>query len=167
MNGTHPIRIDFVCVENAGRSQMAAAFAERESEERGLTDVVEIHSAGTDPADGVHPPVVEAMAEVDVDVADRSPSYVVLEDLRDSHYLVTMGCTIDEFSPSSFGVEARAWDLQNPADRDLETVRRVRDEVETKVRALFDEIERTAADRGDEAGRTGRVTDAIKRALSF
>ena len=95
---TDPIRIDFVCVENAGRSQMAAAFAERESEERGLTDVVEIHSAGTDPA---------------------------------------------------------------------ETVRRVRDEVETKVRALFDEIERTAADRADEAGRTSRVTDAIKRAFSF
>ena len=59
---TDPIRIDFICVENAGRSQMAAAFAERESEERGLADVVEIHSAGTDPAEEVHPPVIEAMA---------------------------------------------------------------------------------------------------------
>ena len=66
------IRLDFVCVHNAGRSQMAAAFAERERAERGLENVVEIHSGGTDPADTVHEEVIEAMAEVGVDIADKT-----------------------------------------------------------------------------------------------
>ena len=78
------IRLDFVCVRDVGRSQMAAAFAERERAERGLEDIVETHSGGTDPADTVHEEVVEAMAEVGVDIADQAPTYVAdLNELKD------------------------------------------------------------------------------------
>ena len=71
MISTGEIRLDFVCVRDVGRSQMAAAFVERERAERGSEDIVEIHSGGTDPADTVHEEVIEAMAEVGVDIADR------------------------------------------------------------------------------------------------
>jgi protein-tyrosine-phosphatase len=154
MAPTDTIQIDFMCVHNAGRSQMAAAFAEQERDEQGLGDVVEIHSAGTNPADHVDESVVEAMAERDVDRSDRRPSYVVLDDLGRSHYLVTMGCSISEFNPAHYGVEYRAWDLPDPAGEDLETVREIRDEVESRVAALFDEIEATANERAAENSRS-------------
>lgn len=161
------LRLDFLCVENAGRSQMAAAFAKREAEERGLEDVVEVHSAGTDPADQVHKPVVEAMSELDIDLSDHSPKYVVLDDLKESHYLITMGCSISEFNPAMYGVESRAWDLTNPAGKDLETVREVRDEVAHRVSTLFDEIEVTANEGTAEKSLSQRVTSAIQDKISF
>ena len=168
MASTETIRIDFICVHNAGRSQMAAAFAELERDERGLGDVVEIHSAGTDPADEIHGNVVDAMAEVGVDLSDRSPSWVVLDGLKDSHYLVTMGCSITEFNPAQYGVESRAWDLTNPDGQDMATVREVRDEIERRVSDLFDEIERTAAESDDEPESvSARVSSAVRDALSF
>jgi protein-tyrosine-phosphatase len=160
------IRVDFICVENAGRSQMAAAFAEREREERGLDEVVEIHSSGTKPADSLHDEVVEAMAEVGIDLSGRTPKYIVMEDLKESHFMITMGCTISEFNPAHYGVESRAWDLTDPEGKDIETVRAVRDEVETRVKALFDEIEDTASERVTETNRSRRVTGAIEDALS-
>ena len=166
----HPetVRLEFICVHNAGRSQMAAAFAERERDERDLNDVVEIHSGGTDPAEEVHREVVAAMAEVDIDISDRSPTWVVLDDLKDSHYLVTMGCSITEFNPARYGVESRVWDLTNPDGKDMETVREVRDEIEQRVAELFDEIERTAAESDDEPESvSARVSSAVRDALSF
>ncbi len=168
MDNSGPIRIEFICVHNAGRSQMAAAFAERERDERDLDDVVEINSGGTDPAEEVHREVVAAMSEVDIDISDRSPTWVVLDDLKDSHYLVTMGCSITEFNPAQYGVESRAWDLTNPDGKDMETVREVRDEIERRVAELFDEIERTAAESDDEPESvSARVSSAVRDALSF
>jgi protein-tyrosine-phosphatase len=168
MDDSGPIRIEFICVHNAGRSQMAAAFAERERDERDLDDVVEIDSGGTDPAEEVHREVVAAMAEVDIDISDRSPTWVVLDDLKDSHYLVTMGCSITEFNPAQYGVESRAWDLTNPDGKHMETVREVRDEIERRVVELFDEIERTATESDDEPESvSARVSSAVRDALSF
>jgi protein-tyrosine-phosphatase len=167
MGTADTIRLDFLCVANAGRSQMAAAFAERERAERDLEDVVEIYSAGTDPAEAVHEEVVEAMAEVGIDVSGRRPRYVDLEQLKESHYLVTMGCTITEFNPARYGVESRAWDLTNPDGQDMETVREVRDEVERRVETLFDEIEATAGDQSTDPSLPERVTSAVKDTLSF
>jgi protein-tyrosine-phosphatase len=168
MAATDSIRIDFICVHNAGRSQMAAAVAERERDERGLEDVVAVHSAGTDPADAIHEEVVDAMAEVGIDISDRSPTWVVLDDLKDSHYLVTMGCSITEFNPAQYGVESRTWDLTDPEGEDLETVREVRDGIERRVSELFDEIERTAAESDDEPESvSARVSSAVRNALSF
>jgi arsenate reductase len=135
------VSVLFVCVENAGRSQMAAAFAEREAAARGIADRVAIGSAGTHPADTVHEPVVAAMEEVGVDVSDRVPTVVDVDALESVDYLVTMGCYIPEFNPELFGVEYREWSLPDPAEEDLAAVRTIRDAVEAQVVDLFDHVE--------------------------
>lgn len=145
MSSSNKIRVDFVCVQNAGRSQIAAAFARRECSKRGLDDVVEIHSGGTEPAESVHEEVVEAMSEVGIDIGDRSPKYVAeLESLKGTDYLITMGCTLTKFNPDQYGTESYEWELTNPDGKDMETVREVRDEIESEVNDLFDEIEQLA-----------------------
>lgn len=161
MANSDTIRVDFICPQNAGRSQMAAAFAERERADRELEQIVEVHSSGTRPAESVHDEVVEAMAEVDIDVSDRSPIYVVPEDLETSHFVITMGCTVAEFNPEHYGIESREWNLTNPDGEDMETVREVRDEVQQRVEALFDEIEEIAADRTNDRSLPQRVSEAI------
>jgi protein-tyrosine-phosphatase len=140
---------------------MAAAFAERACVDRGLEDTVEVHSAGTRPADHVHPEVVDAMADSGIDIADRTPSYVVLEDLENSHFVITMGCTVAEFNPDHYGVESREWNLPNPEGEDAETVRAVRDDVESRVADLFDEIEEIAAAQTEPKSLPQRVSEAI------
>lgn len=161
------IRLDFVCVHNAGRSQMAAAFAERERDQRGLDDIVEVHSGGTDPADAVHEEVVESMAEVGIDISDRTPKYVAeLEALKDTDYLVTMGCSITKFNPAQYGVESHEWDLANPDGQDTETVGEVRDEIEHRVETLFDEIERLDKKEQASADASDGVLTAIRDTLS-
>ena len=85
--------------------------------------------------------VVEAMDEEGFNLADRTPGYVDLEELRTCDYLVTMGCSISEFNPASFGVESREWVLTDPEGEDLETVREIRDEIEQRVETLFNEVE--------------------------
>lgn len=134
--------IMFLCVENAGRSQMAAALAERERDRRGLEGKVDIQSAGTRPADAVYDPVVQALAEVNIDISDRTPSLVQLEELEKMDYVVMMGCYIAEFNPATFGVDVRDWDLPNPDGAELDDVREIRDEIESRVAALFDDLER-------------------------
>jgi len=140
-----PVRIALVCVQNAGRSQMATAFAERERDRRGLADRVEIRSGGTDPAEEVHPVVVDAMAEVDVDVADREPTAITTEELETCDYVATMGCSTLTLDTSS-GVEVRDWALTDPHGQDMETVREVRATVEANVQSLFDEFSDPPAD---------------------
>lgn len=161
-------RIDFVCVHNAGRSQMAAAFAEHECVKRGLEADVEIHSGGTEPADSVHDEVVRAMDEVGIDIADRTPKYIDdLDQLKESRYLVTMGCSISKFNPARYGVESRNWDLTNPDGQDMETVREVRDDIEARIETLFDEIETTVEKERLESDSSTGVVTAIRDALSF
>jgi protein-tyrosine-phosphatase len=146
---------------------MAAAFARRECDRRGLNDVVEIHSAGTDPADEIHDAVVEVMDEVGIDLSTASPTYVVVEDLKQSHYVVTMGCHIVEFNPDHYGVESREWDVPNPADAPLAEVRSVRDEIESRVVSLFDEIEASANERVAEKTLAQRVRGVLRSSLPF
>jgi protein-tyrosine-phosphatase len=107
------------------------------------------------------------MAEVDIDISDRSPKWVVVEDLEHSHFVITMGCTINEFSPSAYGVEHRGWGLIDPEGEDMETVRAVRDELERRVDNLFDEIEDIARDLETKKSLSKRVTETIRNALSF
>lgn len=162
------VRLDFVCVHNAGRSQMAAAFAERERSERGLEDVVEIHSGGTEPADAVHEEVVEAMAEVGIDMTDRNPKWVAeLEQLENSDYLVTMGCSIMQFDPAQYGVESHEWDLINPDGQDMETVRDVRDEIEARVDTLFDDVERLVEEERANTDSSDGLITSIRDSLSL
>jgi len=130
-----PFRVAFVCVRNAGRSQMAAAFAERA--ERDLEADVEIISGGTDPADAVHPVVVQAMAEVDVDLSDRSPRAVDTAGLERATVVATMGCSTLSLDTD---VDVRDWALADPHGRPIEDVREIRDDVRARVAALFDEF---------------------------
>ena len=128
----------FVCVQNAGRSQMSTAFAEQERAERGLEDSVGIVTGGTDPADHVHDEVVTVMEEVDIDVSGRTPQSVSTETLETCDVVATMGCSTLELDADS--VEVRDWALEDPDGEDLDAVRAIRDDIETRVSDLFDEF---------------------------
>ncbi|WP_160064395.1 low molecular weight phosphatase family protein [Natronorubrum halalkaliphilum] len=136
-------RIALVCVQNAGRSQMATAYAEREREARDLSDVVVIHSGGTHPADAVHDVVREAMAEVGIDLSDCEPRAIATETLESSDYVATMGCSTLELEAET---DVRDWDLPDPHGEALETVHEIREDVKARVEALFDEIEAERTD---------------------
>ena len=131
-----PVRLGFVCVQNAGRSQMSAAFAEREVDRRGLSNV-EIITGGTHPADHVHEEVVESMAELDIDIGDRVPREVSTEELDACDVVATMGCSTLELDAD---VDVRDWALDDPDGKDPEAVRAIRSEIEANVSALFDEL---------------------------
>jgi arsenate reductase len=123
-------RVVFACVHNAGRSQMAAAWFNR------LADPVKASaiSAGTQPAEHVHPVVVEAMKERDIDLSKAKPQRLTTELARDAAFLVTMGC--GESCPYIPGVPILDWPLPDPRGQGIESVRVIRDEVETRVRAF-------------------------------
>ena len=126
-------KVAFVCVENAGRSQMAAAFA-RKARRPGLT----VLSGGTIPAPHVNPVVVEAMREVGIDLSREAPRGVDAADLTDCDCVVTMGCAAADVCPATFRGDAVDWNLPDPKGKSLEEVRRIRDEIEHRVQALLD-----------------------------
>lgn len=130
------LKFGFVCVQNAGRSQMSAAFAERERTRRGLEDEVELLTGGTHPAEEVHPEVVEAMQELDIDISGRAPQAVSDAELNSCTVVVTMGCSTLELDTD---VEVRDWALDDPHGQSVENVREIRDDIERRVTALFDE----------------------------
>jgi len=132
-----PVRLAFVCVQNAGRSQMSYALARREVERRGLGDRVELLTGGTRPADHVHEEVVDAMAELGLDVSERSPRKLTDEELNECDYVATMGCSTLSLADS---VQARDWALADPDGKSPEEVAAIRDEIESKVVGLFDEL---------------------------
>jgi protein-tyrosine-phosphatase len=147
-----PVRVAFVCVENAGRSQMAAAFADRELAKRDLDDEITIVSGGTDPAEHVHEVVVDAMAELGIDISDRQPRAITPDELAEVEYVITMGCSANDVCPATWRGDARDWALDDPGGQDLATVREIRDEIHRLVTDLFDELarkpdEETAATR--------------------
>jgi protein-tyrosine-phosphatase len=138
---TDPVRVAFVCVQNAGRSQMATAFAEREREDRGLAGEIEIVTGGTDPAEHVHGIVLEAMEEVGIDLSDRRPREVTPEELQSCEYVITMGCSAEDVCPATWSGENRDWGLDDPDGRPIEEVREIRGQIETRVADLFDGLE--------------------------
>ena len=123
----------FVCVHNAGRSQMAAALLERLGD--GRVDVV---SAGSEPADRLNPAVVEAMREVDIDLDGRVPRRLEDEDVREADVVVTMGC--GDACPVYPGKRYEDWTLDDPAGKTVEEVRPIRDEIDRRVRRLLSEL---------------------------
>jgi protein-tyrosine-phosphatase len=138
---TDQIRVAFMCVQNAGRSQMSTAFAERERERRTLGDSVEILTGGTDPADHVHEEVIDVMDEAGFALSDRTPREITLDDLRSCDYVATMGCSTLDVGDVGETVDVRDWALADPDGADRDRVREIRDEIEQRVSALFDEIE--------------------------
>jgi len=135
---TDQFRVAFVCVQNAGRSQMSTAFAEQAVEARGLGDHVEIVTGGTDPADHVHDEVVEIMRELDIDLSDRTPREVSDAELDACDLVVTMGCSTLDLDAD---VEVRDWALSDPDGQDLDAVREIRDDIHERVSDVFDDIE--------------------------
>ena len=133
-------RIALVCVQNAGRSQMSTAFAERERERRGLEEQVEILTGGTHPADHVHDEVVAVMNEIGFDLSDRTPREITVDELRSCDYIATMGCSTLDVTEVGNDVDVRDWALEDPDGQDMERVREIRDEIEQQVVALFDEF---------------------------
>ena len=132
------MKIAFVCVQNAGRSQMSTAFAEQERSERGLDDV-EIVTGGTDPAEEVHPAVVETMRELDIDLSDREPRAVSTEELESCDVVATMGCSTLSLDAAT---DVRDWALPDPDGEPPERVREIRDQIRGRVSDLFDELTR-------------------------
>ena len=133
-------RVAFMCVQNAGRSQISTAFAEQERERRGLEDEVEIMTGGTHPADHVNEIVVEAMDKEGFDLAGRTPQDITTDELESCDYVATMGCSTLELDTSA-DVDVRDWALADPDGQDIDRVREIRDEIEEQVKGLFDEIE--------------------------
>jgi arsenate reductase len=136
-------RIAFVCVQNAGRSQMAYAFAQRELADRGLSEQIVLVTGGTRPADHVHDEVVRAMRAVGIDISGQIPREITFEEIQESDYVVTMGCSADDVCPAGWAGENRDWDLQDPDGKSAAEVGRIRDEIEQRVTDLVDEIEPT------------------------
>lgn len=131
-------KIAFVCEGNAGRSQLATALAERERDRRGLD--LEVVTGGVDPGDHVHEEVVAVLAEIDLDVSGRTPRRIRPEDVADAEYVVTMGCSVEEFAPPGWGGTAERWDLDHPSAGDVAAAREQRDEIGTRVERLFDDL---------------------------
>lgn len=123
----------FVCIHNAGRSQMSAGFA------RALGgDAITVRSAGSDPGDRVNPAAVQAMAELGIDISDQQPTLLAYEDVETSDYVITMGC--GDACPVLPGISYRDWDLADPAGQGIEAVRPIRDEIRARVEALVHEM---------------------------
>ncbi len=123
----------FVCVHNAGRSQMAAAFLTTLSQ-----GAIEVRSAGSQPADKVNPAAVEAMAEVGIDMSAGIPKVLTTAAVQDSDVVITMGCG-DE-CPYFPGKRYEDWVLEDPAGKGVESVRPIRDEIKTRVEALIESL---------------------------
>jgi protein-tyrosine-phosphatase len=110
-----------------------------ERDARGF-DWVEVVTGGTDPAHAVHEVVVQAMTEVGVDLSDRTPRHLTPDELADCDIVITMGCSADDVCPATWRGDSRDWALDDPHGRSLAGVRSIRDEIEQRVDALFDEL---------------------------
>lgn len=124
----------FVCVHNAGRSQMAAGYLQHLAGDR-----VQVLSAGTEPKDQVNPSAIEAMNEEGIDIAGNSPKVLTTEAVQDSDYVITMGC--GDACPFFPGKTYLDWPLDDPAGKTVADVRPIRDEIRAKVEHLISEID--------------------------
>jgi len=123
----------FVCVHNAGRSQMAAGLVKLHSGGR-----IHVRSAGSDPGEEINPAVIEAMEELGVDLGEEFPKPLTDEVVRAADVVITMGC--GDACPIYPGKRYEDWTLDDPAGQDLDTVRRIRDQIDTRVRRLVGEL---------------------------
>ena len=123
----------YVCVHNAGRSQMAAGLTHKLAGDR-----VAVRSAGSDPAGQVNPAAVEAMEEIGVDISAELPRLLETDMVREADVVITMGC--GDACPVYPGKRYEEWELEDPAGKDVATVRRIRDEIGGRVRQLLSEL---------------------------
>ena len=126
----------FVCVHNAGRSQMAAGYLQHLAGDR-----IEVLSAGSDPAETINPVAVEAMREEGIDIASAAPKLLTTEAVQVSDVVVTMGC--GDACPFFPGKRYEDWKLDDPAGQNIEAVRPIRDDIKGRVQSLVEELIRT------------------------
>ena len=132
----------FVCVHNAGRSQMAAGYLNHFASDR-----IEVRSAGSEPADKINPVAVQAMAEEGIDIAGEQPKILTTEAVKASDVVITMGC--GDTCPLYPGKRYEDWVLDDPAGQGIEMVRPIRNEIRRRVEQLIDELRPVAS--GSEA----------------
>jgi arsenate reductase (thioredoxin) len=130
--GEHP-EILFVCVHNAGRSQMAAGLVKLRSGGR-----IHVRSAGSDPGEVINPAVIDAMGELGVDMSEEFPKPLTDDAVQAADVVITMGC--GDACPIYPGKRYEDWTLDDPAGQDVETVRRIRDEIDARVQRLTGEL---------------------------
>lgn len=123
----------FVCVHNAGRSQMAAGYLEALAGDR-----IDVRSAGSEPKDAVNPTAVQAMAEEGIDIAANAPKVLTVDAVRESDVVITMGC--GDACPIFPGKRYEDWVLDDPAGQELDAVRRIRDDIRSRVEALIGDL---------------------------
>jgi arsenate reductase len=135
MRTTAPVAsVLFVCVHNAGRSQMAAGFLSHLAGDR-----IEVRSAGSLPAEQVNPAAIEAMKEIGIDIFDQTPKVLTTEAVKASDYVITMGC--GDACPIFPGKKYLDWELDDPAGKGVEAVRPIRDAIRTRIEAFIAEID--------------------------
>jgi len=129
-------KVLFVCIGNASRSQMAEAFAKSYG--------LQASSAGTKPAPAVNPVAIQVMKEKKIDMSRQRPKMVTIQLIKDADIVVTMGCSLEKVCPRPILTQMEKkmidWDLENPKDKPIERVREIRDDIEKKVRELFERI---------------------------
>jgi len=128
-------KILFVCVENAGRSQMAEAFAKLYG--RGK---VEAMSAGTMPSTKVNPSVIQVMQEKGIDISKNKPKLINTQMVQEADNIITMGCSAEGFCPAPLLTKVIEWELEDPKGKSLQKVREIRDDIERRVKKLVKEI---------------------------
>ena len=126
-------KVLFVCVHNAGRSQMAAGFMEHLADGK-----IEVLSAGSAPKESINPIAVQAMAEKGIDIGNRKPKILSTEEVKASDVVITMGC--GDACPFFPGKRYEDWVLEDPAGKSIEEVRSIRDEIENRVKSLVSEL---------------------------
>ncbi len=133
MNKLNKSTVLFVCVHNAGRSQMAAGFMQHLAGEK-----VNVLSAGSAPKDSINPIAIAAMAEVGIDIAHNQPKVLTVEAVKESDAVITMGC--GDACPIFPGKRYEDWVLEDPAGQSIDVVRKIRDEIKQKVEKLLAEL---------------------------
>jgi len=131
----------FVCVENAGRSQMAEAFAKAYGKGK-----IEAVSAGTMPSSEVNPLVIQVMRERGMDIFNSKPKLVTSNMVKEADLIIVMGCSAQGFCPAPLLDKVSDWGIEDPKDKPIEKVRGIRDEIERKVKRLIDESSRAQRD---------------------
>jgi arsenate reductase len=128
-------KILFVCVENAGRSQMAEGFAKHYGNSK-----VEAVSAGTMPSSEVNPLVIQVMQEKGIDISKNKPKRITAQMVQEADIIIVMGCSAEGFCPAAWLNKVTDWNIEDPKGKPLEKVREIRDEIENKVRKLMDDL---------------------------
>ena len=134
-NWEDAMKVLFVCVENAGRSQMAEAFAKAYGKGK-----VEAISAGTMPAQELNPAVIEAMREKGIDLSAKKPKLVINQMVQEADMIIVMGCSAQGFCPAPLLNKVIDWGIEDPKNKPIEKVREIRDEIERKVKKLIEEM---------------------------